>query len=545
MTPKLSPGKLRRKMKFKRNKKQEPNPSYRPVQQVSLSCHAEGAALPHPDPTDPESIILGQNKRVCFEPPKMNRKTLRRFKRFVSKWCKKNLVPLSPDTDISIDHWLSLTNYPEWRKEELRQAWAMVEGQVEARHFIVNGFTKDETYPTYKHLRGINARTDVFKCAVGPIFKAIEQAVFANEWFIKKVPVPDRAKYILRRIYGEGNHYYATDHTSFEGHFSLEFMRVCEFAMYKYMTQHIQDAEHFNFLIENVLGGNNEVVSKFFSYHIRATRMTGEMCTSLGNGFSNLMLVLFVAKESGSEVIGVVEGDDSLFALSKHVRFKVELFKELGFNIKLEKHENLNTASFCGNVFHLDDLINIKDPVEVLLSFGWTTGRYKAAKDAKLKALLRSKSLSLLYEYSGCPILQSLALYGLRVTEGYRARVGMVNEYQREKLASQMKHMKEFGLPVRETPLATRQLMEDLYSVPVSMQLHIENYLDSLTELQPLDMRVLDNLFNDDQKHYWLTYVKAVDKTQNMDFPNILDNSEIVWNDSFFGLIDSSGTALH
>lgn len=544
MTKSLEPGPLRDGIEFKINPDNVPKPAYRPVQLVSLGCHVEGAAPPHPDPTDPESVVIGQNRRVTFRPPLKKREVLRRLHRFHQRFLKKHFVPLPPDTNTSIEYWLSNAPYPEWRKQELRDAWAQIDGIVEKRHFIVNSFTKDETYGEYKNLRGINARTDAFKCAVGPTFKAIEKVVFSNPWFIKKVPVPDRPRYIYDLLAGENYDYYATDHTSFEGHFSKEFMEICEFELYDYMTAALPNHEDFMYLVRNVLGGMNNVKSKYFSYLIRATRMTGEMCTSLGNGYSNLIMLLFLAEESGVDISGVVEGDDSLFRVLRGTVLKVDLLSDLGFTLKIEKCDSINTASFCGNVFAVGDFNVITDPLQAMLSFGWTSATYQKSKVSKLKKLLRSKSLSLIYEYRGCPILKSLGYYGLRVTEGYRAESGRMNEYQREQLREQLKHMKEHGLPDVEIGIQTRLLFEELYGISVNAQIMFEKYLDGLTEIQPLDISLIDLRVHRHSIHYFVNYVRSVDRTTNLSEPNITDVSNIVWNSEYIDKINTGRRAL-
>jgi hypothetical protein len=543
MTKSLEPKQLRDGIEC-RISDQMPVPAYRPVQMVSLGCHGDRAVMPHPDHTDPESILLGHNRRVCFEPPKKNNPRMKKFEQIVEKWIKTNLTPLSSDSDISMETWLGHTHYPEWRKQELRDTWKLFDSIVEKRHFVVNSFTKDETYPEYKNLRGIQARTDMFKCAVGPYFKLIEKEVFKNPWFIKYVPVPERPKFIYERRYGNSD-YYATDHTSFEGHFSQEFMESCEFLLYDYMTQHMKGHEEFQWYVHNVLGSDNHVVSKYFSYHIRATRMTGEMCTSLGNGFSNLMMILFAASESGSETLGVVEGDDSLFRLNVGTKLDTQVFTDLGFVIKLEKCEELHTASFCGNVFQPGDYFIVTDPVEALISFGWTRAVYAKSKTSKLKRLLRSKALSLLYEYRGCPILKHLALYGLRMTENFRSLAPKTNEYERELFQMQLEDIKENGLPIVEIPIGTRLLVEQLYGISVEVQFKYEDYLDSLSQIQPLSLELLDLKLNKHQVHYSMFYVQKVNMKDNLNYPNIPDSSDVVWNKSYIDKVNKSRTAFH
>ncbi len=78
--------------------------------------------------------------------------------------------------------------------------------------------------------------------------------------------------------------------------------------------------------------------------------MSGEMNTSLGNGFSNLMFMLYACEIQGIECDGIVEGDDGAFALSLKPgqKFDESIFAEMGLTIKLEKHTDLMSMSFCG-----------------------------------------------------------------------------------------------------------------------------------------------------------------------------------------------------
>jgi len=146
----------------------------------------------------------------------------------------------------------------------------------------------------------------------------------------------------------------------------------------------------------------------------------------------------------------------------------------------------------------------------VLTTFGWTSGRYAHARDAKRLALLRCKALSLAYQYPGCPIIQALAHYGLRVTEGvghyqlWRVVNGKsVNEYQRTVLREALLS------PIKPRPIGanSRLLVERMYGVAVEAQLAFERYLDGLTRLQVLDPGVLAPYLPDVWVDYCSKYV--------------------------------------
>lgn len=478
----------------------EPAPlGMRPRVSVSLGVHVINCARPKADPLDPRTTQAGVLKRAAKKPPPICRQTLRAFKRFVDKWIRHNMTPLAADVDTSVEKWLSRTDYPEWRKKELLTKWEDVRSIFDPakrkRYYKCTAFMKDESYESYKHPRGIYSRSDEFKCAVGPIFKLIEEEMYSYRAFIKHVPVARRPDYIMGLLHREGAKYLATDYTAFESLFVRELMLSCEFQLYSYMTKFLPDGLDFMDLVNEVIGGQNVCVFKRFRVKIDATRMSGEMCTSLGNGFSNLMFMLFTCERVGcTEVEGVVEGDDGLFTMRGTPPTK-EDFAKLGLDIKAVVHDTISTASFCGIVFDPDDRVNVADPSKVFANFGWAPRRYARARDSVLRVLLRCKALSLAHQYPGCPMLQELAQYALRVTSDVPIDA-VVYEITRKGFDWNEKRLvfsaiKEGSVPFREPPMNTRLLMETLYGYTVEQQLHIEAYLRSLTTIQPLDDHVL------------------------------------------------------
>lgn len=484
---------------------------------VSLGCELVGAALPHPDLDEPKTAAAGCFKRFASKPPTPDPALLERLREFVRRWCQHNLKPLPADADTSVREWLESTSYPAWRKAELLKKWENVRTiwDDEGVYFICQSFVKDECYVEYKHARGINSRSDEFKCAVGPIFKLIEREVFKNPHFIKHVPVAQRPSYIMDRLYRVGARYFSTDYSSFEALFTADIMDAVEFEMYDYMTRDLPEHDHFMRLCREVLGGVSELHFRHFRVQLRATRMSGEMCTSLGNGFANLMFMLFLCELKGcTDVSGVVEGDDGLFTVNGDCP-TTEDFKRLGLVIKMEEHSDLARASFCGLVFVPEDKINVTNPLEVLASFGWASRRYARSSDKTLRALLRCKALSYAHQYPGCPIISSLAWYGLRVTQDVQIckmlRVmnarGAMNQWEREQLMAAIADHDH--IPRVAPPLSTRFLVEDLYGVTVEHQLRIERYLDALDALGPIDCEIINMHVPAVWQHYWDNYVQV------------------------------------
>jgi len=473
-----------------------------------------GAANPVPDRKHPLTAKEGVKKRFLRDPPAANLKTLRRFSEFVADWIKKNLQPLEPEYDFDFETWLAKTPYPKWRKEQLRRKNAAISNDWDEKFNLVKSFIKDECYPSYKHARGINSRSDEFKCLVGPVFKAIEKAVFKLDYFIKKVPQDQRPDYIFDKLYRPGSRYSATDYTAFESLFVAEMMKVCEFQLYGYMLSKTPQQGDFMRRCFEVLAGTNICEFKWFTARCEATRMSGEMNTSLGNGFSNLMFALFMFEEKGcTNVDGVVEGDDGLFCFEGPAP-TCEDFASLGLNIKLEIHEELTSASFCGLIFDLEDRVNVTNPIEAMLDFGWTSDQYAGAGNRIKLSLLKAKSLSMAYAYAGCPILSALARYGNRVTKGSRiGKVidsGKLSQWERDQLLEAIADKDKLQrLMNRPVPMNTRFLVEREFNIPVEMQVQIEKYLDSLEVLQPLDVPNVDLFVHADAIDFYRKYAVA------------------------------------
>lgn len=451
----------------------------RPVA-ATLPIWLDGVAQPRPDMKHAVSIAAGARKRVVCRLPDLDLKLVSRFKRFVHSWLRENLIPLPADTDVSAESWLEEAPYPQWRKQEL---WVVdvehKKGKLPRLFVVCKSFIKDESYPEWKYPRTINPRPDTFKKLTGPIFHRIEKEVFKLKWFIKKIPLVDRPAYIEEYVSRLGAEYFATDYSSFEASFSKEIMEAAEMQLYEYMSQYVAGGEEWYEQVHDALTGPQELRFKNVVVKTQATRMSGDMCTSLGNGFTNLMLMLFAGHELGlGELRAVFEGDDGLGCFERGLP-NPEFFNGLGFNVKMERHKVLSEASFCGMIYDPEDLVNITDPADVLAKIGWAKASYRGSKRNKLMALLRMKALSIAHQYHGAPIIYPAARKILELTRGYNID-GILNsrnlthwEYQKY---SQLKNQEP---PVREVPIATRRLMERKYGITVENQLLVESQISN------------------------------------------------------------------
>lgn len=412
------------------------------------------------------------------------------------------LPVLSPLENYDIETWLAHTSYNEARKESLRACWREVQyclntigsdSLARRKDFWINTFAKAESYEVPKHVRLINARSDYIKVLIGPYIKAMENHVYKRKEFIKHVPVPDRPAYIKKMLSVPGVTVVATDYTSFESHFSRSTMEDIEFRLYDHMLSKAPNYEQIRSIFYDVIAGRNKCTSKYYDFELDATRMSGEMTTSLGNGFSNFIMMKYACQVKGSTMIGVVEGDDGLFIIDGDAPTSAD-FAELGYNIKLDVHQRYNEASFCGLIFDEDDLINVTDPRKLISEFGWCNRNYVNVKKSRLLELLRAKALSFAHMYNGCPIVTALARCAIRNTKHidmskFLSRHGH-NEWMIDRYVAAM----ATPLIYKEVPLSTRLMVERKYNITVQDQISLETYLDSLSSITELDHVVIDRI---------------------------------------------------
>lgn len=459
--------------------------------QRSLGVHTQFTALPMADSSWPGSQVAAVKKRLGTAVPSANPLKMRRFRSFVRIWLRKHLTPLH--TRVSFEEWIAHAPYPEHRREELRRVWEGCCGVLGTKHYKLNSFVKTETYGSYKYPRAINSRHDVFKCFTGPLFHAIEQALFQDPHFVKFVPVAERPRFIRDRL-GDWKHYIATDYSSFEALFTPELLRSCELQLYSYMGSLCY--KDVVAVLHSALPGWNKMKFSAVTAMVKGVRMSGDMCTSLGNGFTNLMVMLFICQERGINVDGVVEGDDGLFGTDEVP--PVEDFTDMGLKIKLAAHSDVGLAGFCKQYFDKDVCQNVVDPVELLCKFGWTHSNKRCGKRKVLQGLLRAKAFSLRSLMPSAPVAASLWRYALRITSGVEPDFeGELGWYKAMGL--------DESVDAPPVDYRSRVVVERVFNYPIGMQIAVEEWLDSQMVAQPIPHRFVGGFLGspDVENYYW------------------------------------------
>jgi hypothetical protein len=363
------------------------------------------ANLYAPDLSCPQQKMLGAAQRTCQRMPAKSRKMMRKLFKFVKRWLNNNFEPLSRDEVSSTEDSILDSKLDGPKKAlYLRLYDEYLKGYHDAGREI-RSFIKREFYMEPKFARIIAGVDPKFTVRYYAIFKAIEKKLFSRPEFIKKIPVPDRPRYIMEQTRSEElNLFRATDYTRFECSFDQRVMETLEIQLYKRAVSDCPElVEEMNSFIR-AFSGLNRCSFGDCMYTVTATRMSGDICTSLGNGFSNLMLNLFAAHSVGAQTFGVVEGDDGLFGWEGEPP-NADFFSDLGFIVKLEDVNSIGDASFCGLVFDPGACQNICDPVESLIKLPYVHQKYQGARDDYLRQLIRMKAVCRVYEAPHCPMV--------------------------------------------------------------------------------------------------------------------------------------------
>jgi hypothetical protein len=499
-----------------------------------LPIYVEGFAPLVPAKQDFLTCEGGARKRFARELPAIKPKAKREL-RDTSRWVPRNyLDPIPADFEPTTEWWLENSSYTTVQKEHflwiaaiiafgetasgicksglryVKQVMSRMYGQEEEtaypefnlymnvchwnnEYFKNKSFIKAEAYGTYKMARWINSRSDFFKVLSGPFFKAIENEVFHKiPFFIKHIPITDRAAYI-NDLVGRfrDRAWFASDYSSFESGFPPEMVKACEMQLYSYMCEH-------NTSMKQVLGRITEALTG--KQHCRAkcckvmtyARMSGDMCTSLGNGWTNLMVAWTWARKNNFDLEGVVEGDDGLFAVpSEDMIPPPEFYQDLGFNIKLNKVDKVNEGGFCKMFYADGEPSNLQNPLPVVLKVGWSLSKKMHGGAKVMMELLRAKGYSLSCETPQCPILNALARWILRATSGY-AIAEAEGWWEMEKRSHYATGDMEARLEKKPT-FNQRLFVERMWGIPVENQLEIERWMDEQTEVGPITCPVLLN----------------------------------------------------
>lgn len=445
-----------------------------------------------------ESIITGFQYRLCRDTglKPMTAKLQTRLHEYVYHWCKSHLTPISMEADLSVESWLQGTHYTMARKESLYKTYLLKQHYVTqlAQGHISNKLwkllcyvkvhVKQEFLEAIKSLRMICARTDTAKVILGPLSKKMENQIYhANNEVIKyyKDILPGRRAEFMRKNFSYPN-IMCTDYSSFEGSFRPNLMKSVECVMYKHM---LVNFPMYSKIFQRLATTNELKFKNLFTATLEGTRMSGEMVTSLSNGFTNMMLMLFVCKMNGYVLVdGLVEGDDGIFVFADNRMPKSKDFEMLGFNVKAFYPRNFYEASFCGQVINPETLDLLAEPKEFMnrVNFSYSD-RACSNKHTVRRALLVAKLLSYLSMYPNCPVIAPICykkILSIKNCVDYTVVKKILNTDQEYYYDVHYLNLKINFDPIEPIISPTsRRMVEELWGMSPGEQLmHENNFVD-------------------------------------------------------------------
>jgi len=403
-----------------------------------------------------------------------------------------------------MESWLA--NHPTYsaaRKQQIRDSRTEVElpNFSSSRVAQVKSHIKDEFQDAkcgaesclcdgsqYPFPRSINSHPDHIKAFEGALVDRMNDYMFSMPCFIKHVPCRERPAY-QERYFSDcvGGCYVGSDFTSFERHFDPALEAAVEFQLYAYL---LKNHPNRDLILSNMSAQRWKPLKLTFNYgkgsdvqaSIPPVRMSGEMTTSLGNGFSNLMMVTHACNLRHIKVKGLVEGDDGLYWMSASPDAipSESDWKLMGCKIKLERADDPSRAGFCSSYYSKSSLHLVANPVSRLVSIGWSLCAQAASSWRVRMGLLRAKGISLLYEFPSAPVLTALASWILRCTSRVRPDFRGQDRWWVEQLAID-------GTVVSGRPAdCDRELVADLFGLDVPTQLLMERWFDSQRYIVPM-----------------------------------------------------------
>lgn len=439
---------------------------------------------------------------------------MRRNSWAISRWFRSVIKR----EQYTFEEWLAESPYTTVEREVLTELFTKFAPEIfsfgknpnaRRQHKIcrILAFNKEETYPSIKFFRTINGRHDLAKVFFGPLIKSIERVVYNSPFFVKHIPWAERSAW-FKENFSAFKHFYMTDYTSFEASFTEELCDAVEKPLYEHML-----GKRSATIIMSAFYGTNTSTFSDISMSFKAKRCSGDVNTSLGNAWANMVVIYTLLKKRGvisihrGRFVGpcrfVVEGDDGFIGSNVPLSITPEDFSVYGLTAKIEVASQYYLGSFCGMVFDPDSLTILADPIKSVLNFGWASSNYVGASRQTRLSLLRAKALSYAYLYPQCPIIWSLAKRALTLTRGVRVRCGHFDVVGKWGVNIPRDETVLMSL-IRPPSHFSRLIVEKLWKIPPDVQISIEEKIGNLSlgswsipELVPYIPRVAQNFIHD------------------------------------------------
>lgn len=332
------------------------------------------------------------------------RKRPRRMRSFIrasQRFIRKHITRGCCSSPLSYEEWIeTCKSYSRARKNQLAKVKESCEVldlyTVGVELSEVKGFIKVEFYNGYKPPRGIYSRLDMAKVLFGPWVRVLEDVLYAFPEYVKNVAAKDLAQHVEDHL-GVRDRYYVVDATSWESSMTNDIL----VGIWGYLLSWVGMPEE----IIAAIAGVNRIKWKSGSSEIRGRTMSGEMDTSVRNGFINWMLCRFACMYAGDHKARViVEGDDCLIGTSAILT--EDIFRDLGFDVEIKSAGSPGELGFC-QYYWDEDRTQLLSPF-YMLKVGWSDKYRLGMPDRIATSLYLAKLMSMSYYAPKCPIFWKL-----------------------------------------------------------------------------------------------------------------------------------------
>jgi hypothetical protein len=468
-------------------------------------------------------MVVGNLKRLVHDPTLaggMDRRTRLEFFLFMLREVDKIFHGASWIDILTETEWIESRKWPEKKKEVLRKLrergpdyWNVTREYIRdhLKEEVINCFVKSEAYGERKASRKIANVKPGNLINTGRLTEVVQSQIFdlrnvdGTKIFMKTVPQNEKADHMdqvfsaypsgvlpedcpIHCMYNDPPHKRPTTRIE-EGDFSSwessqgapnQLIEVyIHILVAGVIWQASWDVLHAKY---------EERTWDMFYYTVKMPpiRLSGSVETSCMNGFNNYVFHKFMLKKiEAKHYAMVIEGDDIVVAYRGKWDLSPALFSRLGLGRTGMMVSRPNEATFCGLFFDEIDRAVIKDPWPVMVKTCWLSKQYLLAKEEVLLELQRAKALSLLCELGGCPILTTLALRIIELTNHIslervirRVKKTKMGQYDLDVILERISQLELLNKPLtyEAWPIGarSRQLMSDKFDVSVAEQLHAE-----------------------------------------------------------------------
>lgn len=366
-----------------------------------------------------------------------------------------------------------IDGYSGNKRSLLQQARVSLQAsRVSKRDAAVRMFLKDDKYVDgeFKEPRCIQYRSKRYHLRLGSYLAPIEHA-FYGVLGPAGVPVCAKARNTfdraadLRVMWDAHNSPVAIllDHSKFDAHVSPELLRV-EHAFYSLLVPEEKLARLLE--MQRVNRGRTATGT---SYSVKATRMSGDVNTGLGNSVLNYGMIRAWLDAYGVSADVYVDGDDSVVVMSRVDLHLVDptTFARFGMETKVDYAYQFEEVDFCQcrPVETVSGWRMVRNPTRVVSRAPWTTRQYP---EVAYLRLIRTIGWCELACNGGVPILQAYAKWFMAQGAG---------RLMRHEISERLRGTREVITDVPIT-MFVRQSFADAWGISPAEQVRIEQSAD-------------------------------------------------------------------